>query len=187
MNIWLIIGIALGLSMDAFAVAVATGLTLPKLTNRHIFRLAFHFGLFQCLMPIIGWYTGRTVSGHIQRYDHWIVFSLLAFIGGKMLWEAVHRHPSERKTTDPTRGLSLITLSVATSLDALAVGLSLALLQVSIWLPSIIIGIIAGTLTAIGIIFGSRLGDRFGHWAEIIGGIVLIGIGTHTLISHLAT
>jgi len=186
MNIWLVIGIALGLSMDAFAVAVATGLALPALTVRHIFRLAFHFGLFQFMMPILGWYAGHTVAEHIQLsklYHHWIIFVLLVFIGGKMLWNAYTSHPSNRSRTDPTRGLSLIALSIVTSLDALAAGI--ALLQVSIWIPSVIIGIIAGTLTAVGIVFGSRLGDRFGHWAEIIGGIVLIGIGAQALVSHL--
>jgi len=185
MSIWVIIGIAVGLSMDAFAVAIAIGLILPKLTARHVFRLAFHFGLFQFMMPIVGWLAGHTIAEYIQHVDHWIAFGLLSFIGGKMLWDAYSSHPSERNSGDPTRGLSLITLSVATSLDALAVGLSMAFLQVNILMPSVVIGLVAGTLTMVGILFGSRIGDRFGRWAEVLGGVVLIGIGTQTLISHL--
>jgi len=185
MGIWGIIVIAFGLAMDAFAVAVAIGLVLPALTRRHVFRLAFHFGLFQFMMPILGWLAGYTVAEYVKSYHHWVVFGLLGFIGGKMLWEAYKSHPSERKTGDPTRGWSLVTLSVVTSLDAFAVGLVLAFQEVPIWMPSILIGLVAGAMTMIGIELGHRIGDRFGRWAEALGGVVLIGIGIYTLISHL--
>ena len=181
---WSIIGIAIGLAMDAFAVSVAAGLIIPALTYRHIFRLAFHFGLFQFLMPIVGWLAGRTISEYIHGYDHWIAFGLLTFIGGKMLREAF-RPEHERSKADPTRGLLLVTLSIATSLDALAVGLSMAFLQISVWMPSVVIGLVAGTLTALGIAFGNRISGRFGRLAEILGGLVLVGIGLQTLVSHL--
>jgi putative Mn2+ efflux pump MntP len=169
--------------MDALAVAIATGLTLPRVTYRHVFRLSFHFGLFQFMMPVLGWLVGRTVAGYINAYDHWIACALLSFIGGKMLWDVYNDHDAGARD-DPTRGLLLVTLSVATSIDALAVGLSLAFLEVSIWLPSIVIGLVAGLLTMLGIRFGSRVGGRFDKWAEVLGGLVLIGIGLRILISH---
>ena len=176
---------AVGLAMDAFAVAIAAGLSLPRLTRRHVFRLAWHFGLFQFLMPVVGWLAGTTVSHYIAAWDHWIAFALLSVIGGKMLYEAT---PGRQKKvrSDPTRGLMLVTLSVATSIDALAVGLSMALLNVSIWVPSVVIGIVAGVLTMIGIQFGGRLGRRWQWRAEVTGGIVLVLIGVRILISHLA-
>jgi putative Mn2+ efflux pump MntP len=180
------LGIAVGLAMDALAVAIAAGLIIPRLTNRHIFRLAFHFALFQLMMPIIGWSIGRTVSSLMGSYDHWVAFGLLAAIGGKMLWEAATNRPAEDRG-DPTRGWKLITLSIATSVDALAVGLSLAFLQASIWTPSAVIGLVTAGLTAIGMRFGNRIGRRFGTLAEVVGGVVLIGIGVRILISHLAS
>lgn len=182
---WLnLLGIAIGLAMDAFAVSIAAGLAIPELTRRHVFRLSFHFGLFQFMMPIIGWLAGRTVQGYISQFDHWIAFGLLAFIGGKMLWEAVMEEGTA-SNGDPTRGLMLVTLSVATSIDALAVGLSMAFLKISVWFPSVIIGLVAAAMTAVGIRFGSRIGSRWGKAAEITGGIVLLGIGVRILVSHL--
>ena len=182
---WLnIVGIALGLAMDAFAVSIAAGLSIPNLTGRHVFRLAWHFGLFQFMMPVVGWLAGTTLSSYIAAYDHWVAFGMLTLIGGKMLHEAF---VGDEETTrgDPTRGLMLVTLSVATSIDALAVGLSLAFLRVSVWMPSVVIGLVAGVLTTIGITFGSRLGSRWEHRAEALGGIVLILIGLRILVSHL--
>jgi putative Mn2+ efflux pump MntP len=171
--------------MDAFAVAIATGLTLPSVTPRHTFRLAFHFGLFQFLMPVLGWFGGSQLATHIGGWDHWLAFVLLSFVGGKMLWEARHGEEEVRDRRDPTRGWSLVTLSVATSVDALAVGLSLAFLGESIWAPSAVIGIVAAALTTVGLEFGSRIGPRWGKWAEILGGCVLLLIGARILAGHL--
>jgi putative Mn2+ efflux pump MntP len=180
---WLkIIGIAVGLAMDSSAVAVATGLSLPKVTHRHVFRLAFHFGLFQFLMPVLGWLAGRTVAEHIGAWNNWIAFALLVFVGGKMLWEAWQAKEAHERP-DPTRGWTLVTLSVATSLDALAVGLSMAFMRVSILLPSVVIGLVCAGLTALGIVFGERIGPRFGRVADFGGGLVLIAIGIKTLVS----
>ncbi len=181
---WTLLGIALGLAMDAFAVAVASGLSLASVTPRHTFRLSFHFGLFQFLMPILGWLAGNRVAGYIEGYDHWLAFLLLTGVGGKMLWEAAHARRDQPKA-DPTRGWRLIVLSVATSLDALAVGLSMAFLGVPVLLPSVVIGIVAGLLTAVGITFGGRLGGRSRYWAEVAGGCVLVLIGANILISHV--
>ncbi len=180
-----IIGIAVGLAMDAFAVSIAAGLTIRHLTGRHVFRLAWHFGFFQFMMPILGWLAGTTVSSYISAYDHWVAFGLLIFIGGKMLREAFSSTEARPKGGDPTRGLMLVTLSVATSIDALAVGLSLAFLRVSIWIPSVVIGLVAGALTTVGILFGSRLGGRWQRGAEMVGGVILILIGLRIVVSHI--
>jgi manganese efflux pump family protein len=174
---WLnLLGIALGLAMDAFAVAVAAGMRIAPVSPRQTFRLAFHFGLFQFLMPVLGWTLGHEVAVYLTSSQRWIAFGLLAFVGGKMLWEAWQDRES-RPDADPTRGLMLVTLSVATSIDALAVGMSMAFLGVSIWIPSVVIGLVAALLTAFGIEFGNRLGSRWGHWAETAGGCMLLLIG----------
>jgi len=186
MDWWYVIGIAFGLAMDAFA-AIAAGLAIRKINARHIFRLAFHFGLFQFVMPVLGWLAGQTLHQWISAFDHWIAFVLLGFIGGKMIWESFGSEEHRGDKGDPTRGWLLLTLSIATSIDALAVGLSLAFLRVSIWGPSVVIGIVAAGMTALGMTFGSRLGARFGKWAERAGGLVLAGIGVRILVSHLCS
>ena len=178
-------GLALALAMDAFAVALGTGAVLSRLTGRHLFRLGFHFGLFQALMPVIGWLAGLTIMQWVEVWDHWIAFSLLAIIGGRMIYEAFS---DEEKTEDrdPTKGLSLVLLSIATSIDALAVGFSLSVIGVSIWMPALVIGLVAGVLTIAGMLLGGRIGDRWGARVEIFGGLVLIAIGIKILIEHLS-
>ena len=178
-------GLALALAMDAFAVALGTGAVLSRLTGRHLFRLGFHFGLFQALMPVIGWLAGLSIIQWVEAWDHWIAFSLLAIIGGRMIYEAFS---DEEKTDDrdPTKGLSLVLLSIATSIDALAVGFSLSVIGVSIWMPALAIGLVAGILTIVGMLLGGRIGDRWGSRVEIFGGLVLIAIGAKILIEHLS-
>jgi len=179
-------GIALALAMDAFAVALGTGMNLATLTGRHLFRLGFHFGLFQALMPIVGWLAGQSVQERIAAWDHWIAFGLLGFVGGHMLKEAFSEDEERSTVHDPTRGMSLVLLSVATSIDALAVGFSLSVLGVEIWAPALVIGVVAGIMTVIGMLLGRRAGDRWGPRVEIAGGLILIGIGVKILIEHLA-
>jgi manganese efflux pump family protein len=180
---WLaILGMSVGLAMDAFAVSVAAGMAVESVTRGHVFRIGFHFGLFQFFMPIVGWLAGQGLEGRINNYDHWVAFALLGYVGFKMLWEACH-DKKNLSNNDPTRGLRLVTLSLATSIDALAVGISMALLGVSVWLPSVVIGIVTATLSSIGITFGGRIGTRWGHWAEIAGGTVLILIGCKVLLT----
>lgn len=176
--------IAIGLGMDAFAVALAVGARQQRLTFRPLFRLSFHFGLFQFMMPVIGWYCGSQVERYIKNFDHWLAFALLCFIGGKMVWESMTADHDTDSLSDPTRKWSLVALSVATSIDALAVGLSMAFLQVAIWTPSVIIGIVAATMTAVGMVFGRRLGVRFGRRMELLGGLILIGIGIKIVLEH---
>ena len=184
MDFLTLFGIAIALAMDAFAVALGTGLILPKLTGRHLFRFGFHFGLFQALMPVLGWLAGISLREQIEAFDHWLAFGLLTLVGGKMLWEAWQGDDESPRDSDPTRGLSLVTLSIATSIDALAVGLSLAILGVTIWTPALVIGLIAGVLTVCGMLLGSRLGRAWGTGVEIFGGLVLIAIGVKILIEH---
>ena len=181
-----LIGIAIGLAMDAFAVSIAAGLTLKTVDARQTFRLAWHFGLFQALMPIIGWLAGLSIEHWIAPVDHWIAFGLLAVIGGKMIYEALKdADDDEVRRGDPTKGWSLVLLSIATSIDALAVGLSLALLGVSIWWPAVVIGLVAGAFTVVGMQLGTRFGALLGRRMEVIGGIVLIAIGVKILFEHL--
>ncbi len=171
--------------MDALAVAIATGIALEKVSGRQTFRLAFHFGLFQFLMPVIGWRAGLSVERYITGYDHWLAFGLLGFIGGKMIVESFGARGEKEAPSDPTRGVSLVVLSVATSIDALAVGVSLGVLRVTIWYPAVVIGIVAGVLTAGGMHLGRPLGSRFGRKMEAVGGTVLLAIGLRILLQHL--
>jgi len=182
-----LLGIAVGLAMDAFAVAIAAGIALGTVSGRQTFRLAFHFGLFQFLMPVIGYLAGMTVERYIRGYDHWLAFALLGYIGGKMVLEGIRGGEEEGNGgKDPTRGMSLVLLSVATSIDALAVGISLGVLHSEgIVYPGIVIGIVAAIFTAAGLHLGKRLGTVFGRRMEVVGGLVLIVIGLKILFDHL--
>lgn len=184
MSNWEILLVALGLAMDAVAVAFAAGASGFGERLRPSVRLAFHFGLFQFLMPVLGWLVGRQLAGRIEVYDHWVAFALLAGVGAHMLWEA-RGGEMERLAADPTKGLRMVGLSVATSLDALAVGGSLALIGVEIWYPSAVIGVVTGTLALAGIHLGRRLRGRYGRSLDCVGGLILIGIGVRILVVHL--
>jgi len=181
-----ILAVAVALAMDAFAVAVAAGVSLCRVSARQTFRMAWHFGLFQALMPILGWAAGLTIQSWIMRFDHWAAFGLLTLIGARLIVESVRTSDEGAGATEPTRGMTLVMLSVATSIDALAVGLSLALLQVSVWFPALIIGCVAGVFTAVGLPLGAYVGRRFSlaRYAGILGGVVLIGIGVRILHEH---
>jgi manganese efflux pump family protein len=184
MSILSLIAIAFALAMDAFAVALVTGLTLSALTGRHVFRLAFHFGLFQAFMPIIGWVAGYAVRDYIEAFDHWIAFGLLAYVGIRMIYEATGKCDDDSAHGDPTRGWSLVILSTATSIDALAVGLSLALIGVPVVMPAIVIGVVAAGMTALGMFLGRRIGSIWGKRVEVLGGLILFGIGVKIVIEH---
>ncbi|BCR04488.1 putative manganese efflux pump MntP [Desulfuromonas versatilis] len=179
-----LLGIAIALAMDAFAVALGAGMTLSTLTGRHLFRLGWHFGLFQAMMPVIGWLAGMSVQRWIAAYDHWIAFALLGWVGGKMIHEAFQDEDEDAEPRDPTRGMTMVMLSIATSIDALAVGLSLGMLGVDIWMPALVIGLVAGVLTVAGMLLGRRIGGIWGKRVEVIGGVVLIGIGLKILLEH---
>ena len=181
-----ILAIAVALAMDAFAVSIATGVSLKNVNSRQMFRLSWHFGLFQALMPIIGWGAGLSIRSYIEHYDHWIAFGLLSFVGAHMIKEAFQDGKAEKPIKDYTKGMTLVMLSVATSIDALAVGFSLSLLKISIWVPALVIGVVAGAFTLIGMRIGERIGaaKQLSLYAETIGGIVLIGIWLNILHEH---
>lgn len=175
--------IAVGLSMDAFAVSVCNGMAINRLRFRDACKFGVFFGVFQALMPLIGWAAGKTFSQYVTAVDHWIAFVLLAFIGGKMIYEAVKG--DEGAAEDPLRFRVLFVLAVATSIDALAVGVTFAFMQMAI-LPSILtIGAITFVLSTFGAFIGKRAGLLLGNRAEIVGGVILILMGGKILIEHL--
>ncbi|MCX6156651.1 MAG: manganese efflux pump MntP family protein [Ignavibacteriota bacterium] len=183
MSLLEIILIAVGLAMDAFAVSVGAGTLASMKDFRSTVRLAFHFGLFQFLMPVAGWFLGSTLQVYVESIDHWIAFSLLAYIGIKMIHESFKKEESQKE--NPSKGKNLIILSVATSIDALVVGFTLAMLDVNIWYPSIMIGLITAGLSFLGIWIGKKLGMKLGRVMEVVGGLILIGIGAKILVEHL--
>lgn len=178
--------IALALALDAFAVALAAGISLCQASFRQTFRLAWHFGLFQGGMNILGWLAGMTVQNFIAPFAHWLAFGLLTIIGGQMIYEAWGEEAAGPPRHDPTRGSRLVLLSVATSIDALAVGLSFAALDMAIIWPASLIALVALVLTAIGLRLGCYLGSasRLGRRVEVAGGLVLIAIGVKILADH---
>ncbi len=177
--------IAIGLSADCFAVALSGGITSVDGSNRKILRVAASFGLFQAIMPVLGWLAGKTVVDLISNYDHWVAFGLLAIVSGRMLWEALHDEGESERKTDISRPLSLLVLSVATSIDALAVGLSFAFLEVNIAIASPIIGVVAFLLTWAGFVAGRHVARFAGRWAEVTGAVILLGIAIRILLSHI--
>lgn len=177
--------IGLGLSADCFAVALGIGAAGKTFSLKNMLKVALAFGIFQMAMPLLGWLAGQTVVGFISQYDHWLAFVLLAFIGGKMILEFI-RNESEGKSVDVNKWATLITLAVATSIDALAVGLSFAFLKINIILASCIIGVVAFSVSAFSFWLGRKVSALVGRWALLAGGVILIGIGLRILITHLA-
>ena len=187
MNLLFILGLALALAMDAFAVSLGLACALKGLTAGQSFRLAFHFGFFQFGMPILGWFAGSRVLGLIAGFDHWVAAGLLAFVGGRMIYESFHLSEEEKAgRPDQTRGKSLLLLAVATSIDSLAVGLSLGVVSVPILVPALIIGLVCFVITLLGAKLGPLVGRALGKRAELAGGLVLIGIGVRIVVEHLA-
>ncbi len=178
------IALALGVAMDAFAIAIVVGASPHNVGFSPTFRISFHFGLFQFLMPVLGWFLGSAVAGYVQIFDHWIAFFLLFWIGGKMVYSAC-RGESEISVRDPSRKGQLIILCLATSMDALALGFSLNLLKVDVWMPSVLMGVVTALLSCIGMRFGRFLGKNSGRWMTALGGLVLCGIGVKVLLEHL--
>lgn len=178
--------IAVGLGMDAFSVAIGIGAVRGRVSPGPVLRLSVSFGIFQFFMPILGWLAGRTVVERISAYDHWVAFGLLLFVGARMIHESFAGEGRDRTDReDPTRGWTLLMLSVATSIDALAVGMTMALLKTPILYPSAVIGIVAFAMTMAGMLAGRRLASLFGRKVELLGGLILIGIGVQILIEHM--
>lgn len=179
--------IGVGLSMDAFAVSVCKGLGMHRVNYAHALVIALFFGVFQGLMPVIGWLVGSAFAVYATAVDHWIAFALLAFVGGKMLWDAFHDEGEEEDET-VTHKLNLrelFMLAIATSIDALAVGISFSFLQIDIVAAALIIGCTTFVLSLVGVVVGNRFGARFEKPSQIAGGVVLIAIGLKILLEHL--
>lgn len=183
--------LALALAMDAFAVSVGTGCALRQASPGQYLRMAGAFGFFQFFMPVVGWYLGLTVQGLIESWDHWVAFFLLAWIGGSMIRESFTPVEEDENgcplhVADPSRGKQLLILAVATSIDALAVGLSFSLLREPVWGPAVLIGVVCAVLTALGLYLGQHLSRAaiFGRRAELLGGLVLVLIGVRILYEH---
>jgi putative Mn2+ efflux pump MntP len=179
-----IIVIAVGLAMDAFAVSIVSGSTYKQLKIRHAIRIALFFGAFQAFMPLIGSLAGLTLRRYVTACDHWVAFALLTAVGAKMLYESFKIRQAERNR-DPSNLLILLSLSIATSIDALAVGVTLSLITASIALAAAIIGLVTFALSYLGVFIGKRFGHFFENKIEAIGGLVLIAIGTKILLEHL--
>ena len=176
--------IAVGVSMDAFAVSICKGLSLRRLRPKYIASAAFWFGGFQALMPLIGYFIGLSCAEFVDGIDHWIAFVLLAFIGGKMIKEALGKDEDEDYNPDFSFR-SMLILAIATSIDALAVGVSFAFLGVDIWTSILLIGLMTGAFSALGVVLGHIFGGRFKSKAEFIGGLILVAIGIKILLEHL--
>lgn len=184
MSILEILFLAIALSIDAFAVTLSASATGAVTDSRAAFRLWFHFGLFQFLMPVLGWTAGLALAPVIAAVDHWVAFALLVGVGARMI-QGAFRGAEEAESRDPSRGLTLMALAVATSIDALAVGLSMALLDIAILWPSLVIGTVTGTVCALAVYLGRRFHAHLGGKAEIAGGAILIVIAFRILLSHL--
>lgn len=201
MDILSVVLIAVGLSMDAFAVSVTNGIIIEDLRFNHALRIGLFFGAFQALMPLAGWLAGSQFQEYIVSVDHWIAFGLLGIIGGKMIHEALEEAKKENETIDgmcqvavtkrdtvcenPLRAGRLLVLAVATSIDALAVGISFAFLRVSIVWTVAVIGLITLVICVAGVYIGRRCGCLLKKKAEIAGGLILICIGAKILFEHL--
>ena len=184
MNLINVVVIAIGLAMDAFAVSIVSGATCRQLKVKHAFRMAFFFGGFQAFMPLVGFLAGLSVREYIAGFDHWVAFGLLAAVWGKMIYESFKIKQVE-KNYDPSNTLILLVLSVATSIDALVMGITLSVLHVSIIGAAIIIGLVTFLLSYLGIFIGKRFGHFFENKIEAVGGLVLLGLGVKILLEHL--
>ncbi len=184
MNLIEILLIAISMAMDAFAVCLGAGTQQQASGARPAFRMSFHFGLFQFIMPVVGWLAGTTIERYIAEFDHWIAFGLLAFVGIRMIRTGLSKD-EEKTAADPSRGWTLVLLSIAVSIDALAIGLSLGLIGVTIWYPAVVIGVVTGLISWLGLRLGNKLGARFGKRMEMVGGVILILIGVRIVAAHV--
>lgn len=183
MEVMTIFLIALSLAMDAFAVSIANGVSVTHFGKKEAIKQGIYFGLFQFLMPLLGWLLGISVKNAMEAIDHWIAFFLLALIGGSMIWESLKKE--EQKNITVLTNKNLVLQAIATSIDALAIGVSFAILEVHIVFASAVIGVVAFVLSYIGGILGKYLGEFLQKKASIAGGIVLIAVGFKILLEHM--
>lgn len=185
MSVWTLGAIGVGLAMDAVAVSLVSGLAKPQLARGDALRLASTFGLYQAIMPVIGFVLGTAAHAWVAHFEHWIAFVLLAAIGGKMAWEGLHFSADEVRG-DPFAWRGLLLKGLATSIDALAVGVTIAVLDMPVWVSAAVIGAITFTLCLPAVWLGARLGTRWAASAEVVGGLILIGMGIKSVVEHYA-
>ena len=183
MGIITILLIAFGLSFDTFAVSVSSGLILRKINFFNAMKIAFVLAFFQGLMPFVGWFIGSGVKKYMMAYDHWIAFILLLVLGLKMIYESFQKDEN-RQPLNPMRLAVMVSMAIATSIDALVVGLSFAFFEVNIYLTVFLIGAVTFIVSMLGLLFGKKAGAQLGHRMEIVGGLILIAIGLKILIEH---
>ena len=176
--------LAIGLSVDSFAASVCSGIAIKQIRFLQAVKIAFFLALFQGGMPIIGWFTGWELKDLIKDFDHWIAFILLAGLGCKMIYESLSSE-EKKNSFNPLRLIVLLGISVATSIDALVIGLSFALVDIAMWFPAIVIGAITFIVSMVGMLLGKKIGNKLSRKFEVLGGIVLIAIGLRILIEHL--
>lgn len=185
MSFWEIFLLAVGVSMDAFAVSIGKGLSAKRVSWREALTVGLWFGGFQALMPVIGYYLGISFADLVTKIDHWIAFGLLLLIGGNMIREALQG--GDDKPADASFGFkTMLLLAIATSIDALALGISFAFLSTNLWRAILVIGLTTFAFSAVGLLIGKKVGTRFHTGAEILGGVILIAIGLKILIEHLS-
>lgn len=181
--------LSVGLAMDAFAVSICKGLNMTKINYRNAGIIALFFGVFQAGMPLIGYALGTRFAKYIESFDHWVAFGLLAFIGGQMIYEAVKCEEDDEDSDDDGDSLDikqLFILAIATSIDALAVGITFALLDgMSIWFSVAMIGVVTFIISFFGVIIGNRFGNKYERKAELAGGVILVLIGLKILLEHM--
>ncbi len=184
MSFWEIFLLAVGVSMDAFAVSIGKGLSAKRVSWREALTVGFWFGGFQALMPVIGYYLGISFADLVTKIDHWIAFGLLLLIGGNMIRDAL-KGEDDKPVDSSFAFRTMLVLAIATSIDALAVGISFAFLGTDLWRSILIIGLTTFVFSAVGLLIGKKVGSRFHAGAEILGGVILIAIGLKILVEHL--
>lgn len=185
MTIFTLLILALGLSFDTFAVSISSGIARKQIVFKEAIIIASVFGFFQALMPVLGWLGGISIKTFIAPFDHWIAFGLLSIIGLKMVFESFKNE--EEKQFDPLNPKVMITMAIATSIDALTVGISLAIVEVNMIFAFLIIGFVTFLVAMLGMLFGKKIGGKLGRRMEILGGIILIAIGIKILLGHIIT
>lgn len=186
MDLFSIFLLAIGLSFDSFAVSISSGLSDRKIIFWNACKIAFSLAFFQALFPLFGWLIGMQIQIYVERFDHWIAFLLLLAIGSKMVFDQFKQKYEEKESLNPLKLSTLIGISVATSIDAFVVGIGFGFIQIKILLAAFIIGLITFIISMTGILFGKKTAGKFGDYANVFGGIILIGIGIKILIEHTA-
>jgi putative Mn2+ efflux pump MntP len=185
LDVYSLVLLSIGLAMDAFSVAIVSSLGLGKIKLADSLKVSLSFGVAHIVMPILGWFLGSSVITLIQRWDHWFAFILLAYVGGRMIKNGLNDEIEEVEASDLLEFSTLIMFTIAVSIDALAVGLSFSLQELSIWIPSLFMGIGTLIFTFVGLNIGNKVGHQFGKKAQIVGGLVLILIGLRMVVVHI--